>query len=747
MNITGRASSAAGVLAALFSTTAAFAQTARTAAASPPAGVMDTDNADIVVTAQKREQALIDVPQSVTVLGGQALERQQAFNFQDYAKLVPGLQIAQSNPGEARIVLRGINTGGVASTVSTYIDETPFGSSSGQVNAAILAGELDTFDVARVEVLRGPQGTLYGASSLGGVIKFVTAAPQTGKFEARGRASIETVDGGNLSYLNSALVNVPVSSTLAIRASGFYRSYGGFIDSIGLAGSDVARNINDSKSYGGRVSALFKPSSALSIRLTAILQNLDTDGASVVESDPILLKTRNGRFAQSQFVPEYTNIAYRLYNGTADLDLGFATLTSSTSYSSLKESLRDDLTVLYGSQLGLYTDATGALADVGLVQHTDVERITQEVRLASAKSDRFEWLLGGYYNHEKGAIIQRLDVYDHDTLTIFSGVPQLFDGATRSRYEEFAGFANGTAHFGQFDLTLGGRYSHNDQDADQGGTGLLAPPALSSKSKENVFTWSVAPKYKFSPTGAVYARVAKGFRPGGPNIVPPGAPTDVKTYRSDSLISYEAGIKAETSDRSFGVDLAAFYIDWKDIQLFAQINDYGVNANGGKAKSEGFEFTLTARPTRGFEVSVNGAYTNARLREDTDPLIGGRDGDRLPFTPKYAVSLNSDYDWAVGSGATAFVGGSLRFLGEQPGPFSPAALALSGQPYRIASYAVVDLRAGVDLGRFSIEAYAKNLTNAAGKTSVTGEGNSPFGSVGTGVIRPRAFGLTVGAGF
>jgi iron complex outermembrane receptor protein len=703
---------------------------------------------DVVVTAQKREQVLIDVPQSVTVIGGEALERQQAFSFQDYAKLVPGLQLAQSNPGEARIVLRGINTGGVAATVATYVDETPFGSSSGQVNSAILAGEFDTFDVARVEVLRGPQGTLYGASSLGGVLKFVTTAPSTSSVEARGRASIEAVDGGDLSYMGSAVVNLPLSSTLAVRASGFYRDYGGYIDSIGTGGSDVARNINGSRSYGGRVSALFKPVDALSIRLTAILQNLNTDAASYVASDPVTLRTLYGGLTQSQYVPEYTNIAYRLYNGAADLDLGFATLTSSTSYSTSKESLRDDLTVQYGALLGLYDDATGPAADLGLVQHTDVERFTQEVRLASPASDTFEWLLGGYYNHEKGAILQRIDVYDQGTLTLSTLLPQLADIFTRSRYEEIAGFANGTLHLGRkFDLTAGGRYSHNDQDANQGGSGLLAPPTLSSASKENVFTWQVAPKFKFNERAALYARAAKGFRPGGPNIVPPNAPTDVRTYRSDSLVSYEVGVKAETPGRQFAIDIAAFHIDWKDIQLFAQIGDFGVNANGGKAKSDGVEFTATMRPTRGYTVSVNGAYTDAKLRDDTDPLIGGRDGDRLPFTPKYAVSVNEDYQWRIAGKTDVYVGGSLRFVGEQTGPYSPTAIALTGRQYRIPSYAVVDLRAGVEFGKFSIEAYAKNLTNSVGKTSVTGEGNVPFGALQTGVIRPRVIGLTLGAGF
>lgn len=742
--------SISGSLAALLLSTSAAAQSTSASSRSEPAVDPNTGlGEEIVVTAQKRQQLLIDVPQSVSVVGGDTLERQQAFSFQDYAKLVPGLQLEQSNPGEARVVLRGINTGGVAATVATYIDETPFGSSSGQVNAAILAGEFDTFDVARVEVLRGPQGTLYGASSLGGVLKFVTTAPRTDAFEARGRATVEATEGGDLSYMGSAVVNVPLSDTLAVRASGFYRDYGGYIDSIGTAGSDIAKNINGSKSYGGRVSALFKPSDAVQLRLTAILQNLTTEAGSVVESEPRTLATRYGRQVQSQYVPEFTDIAYRVYNGSADFDLGFATLTSSTSYSTLHQSLRDDLTVSYGNDLGLYDDATGPLADIGLIQQTNTNRFTQEVRLSSPSSETFEWLVGGYYNREKGEILQRLDVYEPGTFTITDLVPQLFDGGSRSRYEELAGFANGTVHLGpRFDLTVGGRYSHNDQDADQGGAGELAPQALESSSKEDVFTWSVAPKFKLGRNAALYARVAKGFRPGGPNIVPPNAPTAIATYDSDSLISYEVGIKAETENRSFSIDIAAFHIDWKDIQLFALVDDFGINANGGRAKSDGVEFTATMRPTSGFVVSLNGAYTDAKLKDDTDLLlVGGRRGDQLPYTPKIAVSANADYEWGAGSDARPYVGASLRFLGDQSGPYSPEFSSLTGRQFRIPSYAVADLRAGVEFGRFSVEAYAKNVTNSEGKTSVVGEGNFPLGAVGTGVIRPRSVGVTLGAGF
>ncbi len=708
----------------------------------------DIAEEEIVVTAQKRTQNLIDVPQSVTVVGGAALERQQATNFQDYLKLVPGLQLNQSTPGVGRLVLRGINTGGVASTVAVYVDEVPFGSSSGLVNGAILAGDFDTFDVARIEVLRGPQGTLYGASSLGGVLKFVTNEPETDAFSARARGTIETVKGGDFGYGGTAMLNIPISDTLAIRGSGYYRKIGGFIDSIGTAGSDVQEDINDTRSYGGRVSALFEPTDALSVRLSAYLQNLATDASSIVESDPTTLATRYGRLSQSQFVPTFTNVAYRVYNGTLDYDLGFATVTSATSYSTLDQTFRIDLTTQFSP---LLVAALGFPANELLQnQQTDVRKFTQEVRLASPANDRFEWLLGGYYTREKGLIEQGLVAVAPGTLTPLTGLPQIADVTLPSVYKEYAGFANATIHFGdRFDLTFGGRYSYNKQRATQNGAGVLGGGNLpEARSSEDVITYSVAPKFKLGENASLYARVAKGFRPGGPNILPPGAPANTPTtYDSDSLISYEVGFKAETDDRVLGIDLSAFYIDWKDIQLFAVVNNFGINVNGASARSTGAEFTATMRPLSGLNLSLNGAFTIAKLRDDTSPIVGGRAGDRLPFNPEATLGLNADYEWALGGDATAFVGGSLRTVSKQNGAFDFAFRSANGRQRQIPAYDVVDLRAGVDLGKFSVEAFARNLTNSAGRTSTTALGGFPNGAIGTGVIRPRTFGLTLGAGF
>ncbi|MGY4397574.1 iron complex outermembrane receptor protein [Sphingomonas sp. UYAg733] len=758
-------------------------------ALSMPAFAQDAatlSDEDIIVTAQKREQTVIDVPQSITVVSGAALAEQHAATFGDYLKLIPGLQLTQSTPGESRLVIRGLNTGGVASTVAVYEDETPFGSSSGLANGAILAGDFDTFDVARIEVLRGPQGTLYGASSLGGVLKFVTNAPDTEHFLVRSRAGVETTRGGDTSYYGNLVVNVPLSSTLAFRASGSYRNDGGFIDSIGTGGSRVRDNINGSRNFGGRASLLFKPTDTMSFRLNALVQNIETDAPTTVESNPATLKTLYGRPTQSIFVAPFKNIDYRIYNGVADFDLGFATLTSSSSYSTQHKTQRTDITNSLSGTFGFIFQVPGVGAtptaflpnEALLAQNTNVDKFTQEVRLASSSSPVLDWVLGGYYTHEKGLIRQQYILVAPGTLTpittlpagtinalagptVITTLPLLALVGLNSKYEEIAGFANATVHLGDmFDIDLGGRYSHNSQIGRQTTDGLPALTGgtsdLSQNSSDNVFTYSVAPKLKFGKDLAIYARVAKGFRPGGPNALAPGAPDSVRTYQSDSVISYEAGVKFQTPDRTFSIDLSAYHIDWSRIQLIAAIGSFNVNTNGRGAKSDGVEFTASMRPIKGFEVSLNGAYTNARLTSDTTVitngvpgpnLVGGRAGDKLPYTPKISVSANGDYHWAVGDQATAYLGGSLRFLSKQNAAFDNAFRTANGRQRQIASYEVIDLRAGVTLDRFSIEAYVKNLGDSDGKQSTGALGNYPAGAIDTGVIRPRTIGASLGVSF
>lgn len=727
---------------------------------------------EIIVTAQKREQTLMEIPQSITVLDGGVLQRQQADNFKEYLKLIPGLSLEGNTPGISRITLRGINTGGVASTVGVYVDEVPFGSSSGLANAAILSGDFDTFDVARLEVLRGPQGTLYGASSLGGVLRFVTNEPNTQEFELRAEAGVEDVAEGDLGGSFRGLINVPLADTVAVRFSGFYREDAGFIDSIGnnpipslldpsvpvIEGSRVEEDINELDTFGGRLSGLFMPGEDLSIRLTAMFQNLDSGAAHFYEGDPATLDPLYGGLVQSLYNEEFDDIEYRIYSGTVDWDTGFGNFLSSTSYSTFEQDFQFSqslafapvVSFLFGQPLGVLT-----------VQTTATDKFTQEFRLASSGDSAFEWLVGAFYTREKSHIDpQDFFAVEAGTDTIAEGIPQLVEVFLKSTYEEYAAFANATWELtDRFDLTVGGRASRNEQDANQllDGTALGIPRTQfdEATSSEDVFTWSLAPRFEFSDETAAYARIATGYRPGGPNVLPPGTPPGTPgSYESDTLTSYELGLKADWLDDRLLLDVAAFYLDWDDIQLFAQVNDVGINANGGKAVSKGLEFAATLAPMDNLTVSLNGAWTDAYLKEETHPVVGGLDGDPLPWVPEWSSSVAVDYEWSVRGDVTAWVGADVSYVGERTDEFSSRddedpTDADPGVIREAPSYTTVDLRAGLDTGRWTFEVYARNLTDERGITSLSGFDPtvSAAGAAQVGIIRPRVVGLTVGVEF
>ena len=736
----------------------------------PPSeiGSVDTDEA-IIVTAQKRAQVLLDVPQSVTVIGGETLERQQATNFQDYLSLIPGFSLTGDTPGETRITLRGTNTGGVASTVAIFMDEVPFGSSTGLANGSILSGDFDPFDLSRIEVLRGPQGTLYGANSFGGVIRYITNPPRLSRFEARAQAGIEDTKGGGLGYNAAAVLNAPLGDKVAIRVNGFWRKDPGFINSIGnnpilnlLTGEEIGRtlikdDINDRKTYGGRASLLFEPTDELSVRLTAFAQNLNSGASSIIEVDPETLKPLYGGFVQSLYQPEPTHIKYRVYSGTVDWDLGFASLLSSTSYSKFSENFTTDATFLLGQTINLLANLGIAIVTepvtrplgVMLFQETATDKFTQEVRLSSPNNDKFEWLAGLFYTHEKSAIDpQNYFATEFGTSTIAPDVAQIAHIFLHSKYDEYAAFGNATWHITPgFDLTVGGRLAHNKQTADL----LIQSDLLGNAagtdldSSETVFTYSVAPRFEISDYTSIYARVASGYRPGGPNVIPAGAPPGVPTsYDADRLTSWELGLKTEAPGRRWSFEGALYHIDWKDIQLFATVNDTGINANGGEAGVNGVEVSGSFRPISGLTLTANGAYTQAELKEDTPPETGGLRGDPLPWVPKWSGAIHADYEFPLGS-VEGFVGGTVNYVGKRVANLDER--TTTNKPVRIPSYTDVDLRAGVNIDHFTIEAFARNLFDKRGLTDAFGFDGTTFpnGAAGVAIIRPRTIGLVVTA--
>lgn len=713
----------------------AFPSFSRAAEAQPAA---KTTLQEIVVTANKREERLVDTAQSVTAISGNALEVQEAAHFEDYVTKVPGFNLVSAQVGQSRLVLDGVNAGGVSATVGTYLDETPFGSATGLANGGVLAPDLDTFDVSRIEVLRGPQGTLYGASTLGGLLKFVTNAPSPSGYAGKVEVGAEDTDSAGASGSVKAMVNIPLGADAAIRVSGFDSYQSGFINDP-MRG---AKDVNGTHFAGGRIGLLYRPTDRLTLRLTATGQDILSDGTSTEDVDPTTLRPFYGQLTQTRAFAEPNDISYRVYNATVDYDFKFADLLSSTSYGVLRQYNRLDATAEYG---GLLSSILDEPLGAQVLQHLDQKKFTQEVRLQSP-AQPFEWLVGGFFTREVNTLDQNLGALSLPSATIAPGLDGLEVIHLGSTYDEYAGFANIDYHFtDRFDLSAGGRYSHNNQQASQVTTGALVGPAsfAGGTSSDNVFTFAVAPKYKITDSAIIYARIAKGYRPGGPNVLSPLASTAVpRTFSSDSLIDYRVGFKGEFIDHRLSVDASAFHIDWSRIQLLTVIDGIGVNANGGSAQSNGVEGSITYIPVRGLTLSANGAYTQANLTQDTGAYLNGHKGDRLPYVSPFAGALSADYERPVGQDLKAFIGGSLRYADRRLSDFDPTVGQLS-----LPAYTSLDLQAGIEWKNYRVEVYAKNVNDARGILLITGVGDTVNGGVQAGVMRPRTFGLTLSAAY
>ncbi len=703
--------------------------------------------ADIIITAQKRREVLKEVPLSVTALQGEEMTRRQQHGFADYASSVPGLSLEGQGPGVTRVTLRGLNAGGVGSTVAIYVDESPFGSSTALLNGGSLAGDMDTWDLQRVEVLSGPQGTLYGANAQGGLIKFVANTPDTSGVEGAAELSWEAIRGGESGLAVRGMVNVPLSDGVAVRVSGYEQKLPGFIDNT-LLGD---RDLNGGRKIGGRAAILLKPTEDLSIALTAMGQQTRYGGSYIIDTDPVTLEPGHGDLVQQRYLKENMRFRYQNYNATANWDLGAVSLTSTTSYGVLDARQPIDFTSIYALEPITYGEYLsdilfGEPLALGLLQTINLKKFTQEVRLASTGSGMLEWQVGGYYTHEKAALDQLFTGYVLGTQTPSPNLPLLQTLTLSSTYSEYAGFANVTLKLSPaFDVRVGGRYSDNRQDALQVGEGYFFgdnPIAFTAKSVGKVFTYSIAPRWKVSRDLMVYARVASGFRPGGPNILPPMAdPAVPRQYDADTTTNYEVGVRSTLFGGRLSVDLTAFLVDWDHIQLLQVVQNTGVNANGGKARSQGLEWSIGAVPVKGLTLKFVGAYTDAKLTTSSPSSIEAVAGSPLPFVSKWSQSVDAEYSVPVFSDYSAYIGGRWSYVGDRYSGFD-----ITGQKL-IPHYDTIDLRLGLQGKRYSAGLYVKNAGNSRGLTSYGSGAIAPDGLGSASIVQPRTIGFSLSGRF
>ncbi len=712
------------------------------------------DGNEIIVTASKRAEKLQDVPAAITAVTAEKIDTLGIRDFRDYATLVPGLsQRDNGAPGVGSIILRGLNSGPqqVTNTTAVYIDETPF-SASGFVSAGgLLTPSPELAEVERIEVLKGPQGTLYGASSLGGLIRIVTKKPDATRFSGLASAEVSTTAHGEMGFMVRGSINAPlVKDQLAVTATGYYRRAGGFADNIRTGSDDV----NRANLYGGRVALRYSPTTDFTFDISGIYQNIDSGGYAVETLVPGTFRPAFGNYKYSNFDDFGSEIKYRIANANAEYRVGIGTFTASGSYARYKTRIETDATATYipvaRAVLGPLSETLfGAPIDTILPANSNarfyaspnMEKWTGEVRFASDRLGPVEFMVGGFYTDEDN--IYYTTVFAHDAAGALRTAPfdQLVKATTTSRYKEIAGFGNLTFYITDtLDVQGGLRYAHNKQVAGTGGPGgityYLPRVPRTFDFSDNSMSYLATVRWRPTRNFSAFVRAASGYRPGGPQTnpaPPPGAQTFV---RPDTVWNYEAGIKGSALDGALSFDISAFRIDWKDIQINSLFNGIVLQGNGASARVDGVEMQLTARPSDLLTISGTMGHTNARLKS-IDPgastATGARAGDKLPLTPAWTTSLIVDHRLLLGSTVEGNIGATLRFQSDMPATFPALDPSLQN---KLPEVTTLDLRASVTFDeRFTVQLRADNLFDKIGFTNV--------GTDGGFVIRPRT--VTLGA--
>lgn len=692
---------------------------------------------EIVVSAQKKQERLQDVPVPVAVVSAEGLTQSNQLLIREYYMKIPGLNMTPSQQSNQTLSIRGITTGSGSPSVGVLIDDVPYGAST-NLGGGRVVPDIDPGDLAQLEVLRGPQGTLYGASSMGGLLKYVTKDPSFEGVRGRVQAGLNSVKNGDgPGYNVRGAINVPLSETLAIAASGFTRLDPGYID-------DPVQDrdgVNEAKVYGGRLAALWRISDAFSVKLNALQQQAKGEGTS--DADPTLGDLEQSRLLGTGHYDRKSEI----YSATLSAEVGSIELTSVTGYNVNSFQDANDWSFSSGAQ------AQAQFGVNGVSQNNDnrTTKFTQEVRLTAPLADRLDLFAGGYFSDEDSRYTQDL-LAVNPTNGVSPGRYLL--NAFPTTYKDYAVFADLTYRFSdRFDVQIGGRKSWIEQtlhttqivNANNDPSQPIVVESIASPGKADVFTYLFTPRFKLNDDVMVYGRLASGYRAGGLNVVGINAGLIPPTYDPDETRNYEIGIKSDLLDRRLTLDASVFYIDWKKIQflVFDRTIGFAYMTNGGRAKSQGVELSLEARPTDHLTVSGWVSYNKAELTEGfpAGATVVAADGARLPNNAPWTGSLAVDQEFPLASGLEAFAGATVSYIDDRLGQFLPASLP---QRQVFPSYTKVDLRAGLRSGAWTANLYAINVADKRG-VLYGGLGAAPPTSFY--YLQPRTIGLNLSKEF
>ena len=713
----------------------AVAQTA-SGPASPTATAAAASPEEVVVTAQRRREKAQHVPISMTVLTERQLQRLNIQSLQDVARQTPSLAVVSAGPGQNELIIRGISsTAGTTSTVGYYLDDIPLQPSS---NAALLSqrGAIDPslFDLERVEVLRGPQGTLYGSSSMGGTVRYVTHQPDPTKFEAKLQTDGSVTDGGGTNESVNATFNIPlVTDRLALRVTGFQRYNSGWIDRYRIAPTDILEiapgslhdsNVNTENTKGVRVQLRWDVDSTLSITPSYFYQYMRLGAPFQVDVPPGGLED----LIQTRDVSETQEERSQIVNLAIHKTIPFFELVSSTSYFDREVKLHEDASkVLYY----FFDPPQNSVYPAGMVGTYFNKEFTQELRAISSLPGPFQIIAGGYFHRTYAPLNSEIPDppgYDAAFGSPFGG-EQFYAGAREATLQEEAVFAEGTLKLWHGISAVGGvRYFEVDQRFFQSGDGVLngGYSAVSNSSTDT----GVNPKYglnwQIDPDRLVYATISRGYRPGGPNNPAPTAvcgsdvsslglsTSELVKYGSDHLWNYEVGAKTSWLDNRLTLNGALYYIDWKQVQQQIVLGcGYNITANFGSATSKGAELEASYLLTRQLRLSGGFGYTDAHLSEGI-PGSGASAGDALQDVPRWNAAATADYTVPITSKLSGFGLVNFNYTGN-----SDALYDRTSPFYLKKGYTLVNLRLGVTT-RSGWEAalYCSNLLNKIGETDL-----------------------------
>jgi iron complex outermembrane recepter protein len=643
---------------------------------------------EIVVTAQKREERLIDVPMSISALSGETVENAGMQNIIDLSYAVPNLSVREEGPGLQTIAIRGMgNFIGSSSLVGLYLDEVPV---SGEPNAAI---NLQTLDLARVEVLKGPQGSLYGQGAVGGTIRFITKAPSFDGIEGNVGISLYDTHKGDMSEEVTGVLNLPVvDDVLALRVAGTYKNKGGWIDRPAINDDDF----NDNELANVRVKALWQATDRLSINAMTNHHRNEAGGFSYVNLQP--LSSSQFQTAADPSLPSGVEDDYDLYNLTINYQFDFATLTSSTSSIDLDKKFLNRSQFLELAALGSFENA--------LSTSYQIESFSQELRLSSHQEQRLTWTVGAFYSDLKVHNIAS------DSYRTLNGVPLPLIPllADSTEYSESVAVFGDIAYALTEQLTVGvgSRYFEDARKLTNHINGVIFEEDFDNISSRLYLSYAVNDQANF------YASVSEGFRSGGFNSL--ATTTLPQAYEPDEVTSYEVGVKANLFDQRLSAELSLYYADYTDAQGYVVkdllgsggIGESGV-INGGDAEVKGVEWLLQWAVTDALSLGFSGNVTDAEVVSlpGSGIVPDKNPGDPLDFVPDYSYSVIADYHF---SWSTA-VPGYAQFSYHRQGPSSLVnrLVGVLDPVSESGSIGFLNLQLGARFQNIDLQLFARNL--------------------------------------